>query len=321
METWIGVDVSKLKLDLAWLCENKPVHMVVQNNLKGFEKILEKVPVGAHFVMEATGYYFFNLAIFLFEKGIHVSVENPIKVKHHMRMNLLRTKTDKADAISIAKYGEIFRPQKWEAPSAQITELKHLTSMLEMQKKQRTQWSNYKESLASCCITTKRVSDEIDNMHDHLTAEITRLEKQIQAVGSLIFAEEIELLTSIPCIGKNTAILFLSEVSGDINRFASSRNLLSYFGLCPSLRESGSSIRGRGSICKMGGQKMRRQLYMCAMTAMFRNPGCKQMNLRLREKGKAGKVVMVAIMAKLVRQMYGVLKKRELFNPQLALGG
>jgi transposase len=76
-------------------------HRKVPNTRKGFAEILKEVPATAHFVMEATGTYYLNLALYLHEQGLYVAVVNPFRIKSRMKSDMRRTKTDKADAYSI----------------------------------------------------------------------------------------------------------------------------------------------------------------------------------------------------------------------------
>lgn len=74
------------------------------NNFKSFSKFLKLLDNTSHCVMEATGYY--QLAYFLVDNNIAVSVENPLSIKRFIQMKLSRIKTDKSDAKMICLYGQ-----------------------------------------------------------------------------------------------------------------------------------------------------------------------------------------------------------------------
>ena len=75
-------------------------------NLYGFSSFLRTVPEDTVFIMESTGRYHKNLCHFLIGKGFSVCVENPMMIKNYVKSTTLRkTKTDSADALSIARYG------------------------------------------------------------------------------------------------------------------------------------------------------------------------------------------------------------------------
>lgn len=97
------------------------------------------------------------------------------------------------------------------------------------------------------------------------------------------------------------------------------RSAVAFVGLSPKARESGTSLRGKAVLCKMGHRRLRKMLYMPAMNAMRFNPAARALAARLREAGKPGKLILGAIMRKLVHWIYGVLKSGQAFNVKLAL--
>ncbi len=81
------------------------------------------------------------------------------------------------------------------------------------------------------------------------------------------------LITTIPGIGRKTAIMLI-VLTGGFERFSSASELCSYAGLTPMIRQSGSSVKGRPRISKMGNQKLRNLLFMCSFTACKYNKAC-----------------------------------------------
>jgi len=90
--------------------------------------------------------------------------------------------------------------------------------------------------------------------------------------------------------------------------FESSRQLSSYFGLAPNERSSGSSIRGKSRISKMGDPLVRNHLFLCSFTACVHNPQCKALFDRIVLKGKSKKLALIAVCNKLIKQAYGTAK-------------
>ncbi|MGG6230368.1 IS110 family transposase [Tenacibaculum sp. SDUM215027] len=88
---FLGIDVSKEVLDVY---DNQGNWSQFTNDASGFKELLLITSSLTHCIMEATGYYHVRLAYFLLEKGILVSVENPLKVKRFIQMNLSKVKTD-----------------------------------------------------------------------------------------------------------------------------------------------------------------------------------------------------------------------------------
>lgn len=93
------------------------------------------------------------------------------------------------------------------------------------------------------------------------------------------------------------------------------RQLISFAGLSPTECSSGTSIKGSGRIYKRGGKPMRDVLYMCAINAKQINPACMVLYDRLRANGKTGKQALVAVMNKLLKQVFAVVKNKTLYQP------
>jgi len=126
------------------------------------------------------------------------------------------------------------------------------------------------------------------------------------------------LLDSIPGIAETTAALLLAEMT-DIKQYKSARQIAAYAGLVPRERQSGSSLRGRARLSKIGNARLRHALYFPAITALRCSPFFKAWaeGLRAREKGKM--TVICAVMRKLIHLLaYGVLKNGKPFDPAWA---
>ena len=99
-----GVDISK---DVFDVMNSKGAYIQYANGLKGFGQFSKKLPKGSLVVMEATGYYHYRLAQYLYEQGHCVSVVNPLSVKRFIQMKLSKVKTDKSDARAICEYASV----------------------------------------------------------------------------------------------------------------------------------------------------------------------------------------------------------------------
>jgi len=119
----IGIDVSKDKLDCAWLRDiesGKVKTKVLKNKPAGFNSLIDwavlntKQPIEKiHFIMEATGIYHEALAYALHDAGATVSVVNPAYIHDYGKSLGSRTKTDKKDSVIIARYGATQHPDPW----------------------------------------------------------------------------------------------------------------------------------------------------------------------------------------------------------------
>ena len=114
-------------------------------------------------------------------------------------------------------------------------------------------------------------------------------------------------LQTIPGIGKRTAIYLIAITQG-FEKFETSRQLISYFGLDPTIRESGSSVRGRSRISKTGNNLIRNLLFMCSFTACVHNKSCREIYERIIAKGKSKKLALIAVANKLLKQSLAIAK-------------
>ena len=92
-----------------------------------------------------------------------------------------------------------------------------------------------------------------------------------------------------------------------------------FFGVCPTDKQSGSSLKGRGSISKSGVSYVRSILYVAAHSAKRYNNACKDIYQRLRAKGKSHKVAIIAVVHKLVIQLVAVVKNNTIFDNNFGL--
>jgi transposase len=303
---YIGVDVSKLTLDIAIpQREGNFLHRKISNDLAGFSKLLPMLPASCCVVMEATGSYYMPFAYFLHNHHHLVSIVNPLSVNHFCKMRMSRAKTDRKDAAMIAEYGKAEMPRLWVPKADHLIELQQLEGITHNLTRQRTSISNQKEAYLCSGQMSETVKGILEKQIAHLENEIKNLENKMLEIGERHHTELLSQLCSIPSIGKRTALMLLIITDG-FTKFTNAKELVSYVGLCPRLFESGSSIKGRAKICKMGMARMRQLLYLCAMSAIRVNTQCKIMYDRLKQRGKNGKLALVAVASKLLRQAFAV---------------
>jgi transposase len=314
----VGIDVAKLKLDVALKQpKGKWKTKVVDNTVAGFEQLrawLAKHGVTcAHVCMEATGVYWERVAEDLCDHGFAVSVVNPAQIKDFGGAMGVRTKTDAVDAKLIAEFCDSRNPPVWQAPSKSIRRLRALVGRRDALVDLRTQ-----EKCRLEVATTQEVRRSIELVIAHLDEQIAQIERQIQKDidDDPTLKEQRELLKSIPGIGDTTAALFLSHYGGQL-RFESARQAVAFAGLDTAKRESGTSVRGKPRMSKKGHSAIRKAVYMPALTAMSRTPWGKTFSSRLISAGKPKKLVLGALMRKIVAIAYGVLKSGTPFNPAL----
>jgi transposase len=316
----IGIDISKLKFDLCLLRDNgKLKHKVFANTASGFVELsawLQKQKVECiHACMEATGTYSEALALYLFDAGHQVSIINPAVIKAYAQSHLSRAKTDKVDATLIARFCAERRPPLWQPLPREIRDLQALVRRLESLLEMHQMEVNRLEAGVSA-----------EMVRDSLSEHIAFLSEEIKRTEALIcdhinqhptLREQRELLVSIPGIGNTTAAKLLGEIL-DVKLYKSARQLAAFAGLVPRLHESGSSVKRKARLSKIGAPRLRKALYFPAIAAIKYNPSIKALSVRLKERGKCPMQIIGAAMRKLVHLAYGVLKSGRPFDPSIA---
>jgi transposase len=317
----IGIDISKDYFDA---CIQDSVKRF-DNQLQGFKAFMsclqKNLPEAeAHCVMESTGNYGARLALYLYEHDIRVSLINPLQTKRFGQSQLRRAKTDTADAELITQFASVATLTPYEPKRADMTELEQLQSLRDQLVKQHTALLNQLHALEQ--LPKSRQSQAVKRVLmkslKQLEKTIAELDRELDGLAKTSLGESLEQLSSIPAIGKQTAIRLLL-LTDKLNRFESAKQLVAFFGLCPRWTQSGSSVNASGSICKSGNSMMRSALYLCACSATRCNAACQELYVRLLAKGKPKKLALIAVANKLLRQAFAVVKKHMSYDDKFAL--
>ncbi|UBF25619.1 IS110 family transposase (plasmid) [Kovacikia minuta CCNUW1] len=310
----LGIDISKASFDVALLKSDKRSKVgKFDNTSEGFEQLsqwlrgqgVEQV----HACLEATNVYGHALAIHLFRQGHQVSIVNPARVKGYAKSQLSRTKNDRADAGLIARFCRDLKPSLWHPCAAEVAKLQGFSRRLEALEHMVTQEQNRLD----ICDEEFRADIEahIQFLKGQVESVKKRLHEHIKAHESL--AKQHQLLTSIAGIGDKTAAIVLAEI-GTLAVFGSARQLAAFAGLTPQEFTSGSSVNGKTRLCKIGNPRLRKALYFPALTSIRHCPQIQAFRQRLLQAGKTKMQVVGAVMHKLIRVIYGVLKSGQPFD-------
>jgi transposase len=317
----LGIDIAKEKFDVALFSEKKLLSSgTFRNDFTGYKKLhrwLEKkTDQRVWGCMEATGRYGEGLASYLFETGYKISVVNPARIRKYADSKLLRNKTDLLDAKVIADFCRTQEPGLWQPEKPEKCELREISRRLSALLEERTRENNRLQS----GIKSKVVKESIEENLAFLGEQIISLEENMQdhIDQNPDLKEKQELLISIPGVGKKTATLILGELPS-VDRFQHSGQVVAYAGLSPQQRSSGSSVKKKTRLTKIGNRNLKTGLYFPAMTAMKHNPLVFALALRLEKRGKEKMVIIGAAMKKLLQLSYGVLKSRMPFDPNYAV--
>jgi transposase len=312
MSVFIGIDVSKASLDLA--SYPQATHITLPNQPKAFAELqawLKDQGDVRQIALEATGRYGEALAQFLLAQGYALSYLNPRQIHNYSKTHLHYHKTDRQDAALIARFCALEQPPLWQAPSALRQLLQQRSRRLDALKAMRQQEVNRLASGLTDAFVLEQIKTSIAHFDSLLQSTQRAIDELIQSSHQLK-AQEL-LLCSIKGIAKTSAQLLLAEI--EIQNFSSARDLAVFVGITPLEHRSGSSIQKRPHISKQGNARLRAGLYLPAVVAKRYNPACHALALRLENRHKAGKVIVIAVMRKLLHQVYGILKSGQPFDP------
>lgn len=310
---YTGIDISKSFFDVAVPVSGGYNHYKFSNDECGFTELVKLLKPAIQVVMEASGPYYLKLACYLDKQGIGVSVVNPLVIRRFCQMRMTRAKTDKKDAIMIAEYGKAEKPVLWQPPHRDVVQLQQMEAFLFNLNKDHTALSNQLESFESSGMLEKELKKTICKELMHKQELIRKITERMQQLAETNYAEMFANLQSIPGMGKKTAMMLI-VLSGGFNRFDDYRKLSSYIGLCPRIFESGTSVKGKARICKMGMSRIRAMLYICSWSAKRCNKACRELYQRLIAKGKAKKLALIAVANKLLKQAFAIATQNIKYN-------
>ena len=304
--TYIGIDVSKDSFVAAYPKKSGYSTKTFLNTTGGVRQFITSLPEDSHCVMEATGNYSMLLLYLLQQANIIVSMENPQKIKHFARAMLSTTKTDEIDAKLIALYGEKMEPAPYKIPSESIILLKQKRTVLRQLKKQLIAMTNMQHAMSVLPKQDPTAKVAIEQTIKFLRKQISKLEDEITHLSNKEFKRQMELLTSIKGIGGHIASALIMATGG-FTYFSSAKQISRFLGLCPTYQQSGTSVNVKGHINRNGDTHLRSLMYVIAFSSIRSNTACKETYERLRSRGKSGRVAIIAIANKLIRQAFAVV--------------
>ena len=305
--TYVGIDVSKATFVVAYSSAKGSKTRTFKNATKGIHEFIQTIsPEEHHCVMEATGNYSSLLVYLLSEAGFTVILENPLKVKNFARAMLSVTKTDEMDAHLIALYGEKMQPAPYKLRSDTILTLKQKRTVIRQLKKQLIATRNLKGSMEALPFFDNMSRKTIEKTIAFLGKQIRAMEEELSSLARKEYKKQMDLLTSIKGIGVTLAAALIMATGG-FTYFDNTKQLTRYLGLSPTYQQSGTSVNVKGHINRNGDSSLRSQLYVAAFASLRCNKECKACFDRLRSNGKPGKVAVVAVANKLVRQAFAVV--------------
>ena len=308
---YVGIDVSKSTFVVAYSSAKTSKTATFKNTTKGIYEFIKTISVSEHHcVLEATGNYSALLVYMLSESGFIVSLENPLKIKSFSRVMLSVVKTDEIDARLIALYGEKMQPAPYKLRSKTILVLKQKRTVLRQLKKQLVATRNLKGSMEVLPVFDSKCKKTIEKTIEFLEKQIKNMEEELASLVQNEFKKQMDLLTSIKGIGVTLATALIITTGG-FTYFDNAKQLTRFLGLSPTYQQSGTSVNIKGHINRNGDPTLRCQLYVAAFSSLRCNAECKACFDRLRSNGKPGKVALIAVANKLVRQAFAVVTQEK----------
>jgi transposase len=304
LERFIGVDVSKGWLDCALLDSGKGILETQRysNDASGHSKLIAWAQQAqcALLVVEATGGYEGCVVAALATAAVAVAVINPRQARDFAKALGVLAKTDRVDALVLARFAERLRPQVRVPKSEELSALEELLvrrrQLVEMLGAERQRQAMARGTIA------RQIAQHVRWLQRQIKAADGDLSGMIER--SSLMQHKLEVLTSAPGVGRLTAVALLSQLPelGQLNE----KRISALVGVCPFCRDSG---RFRGKRIIWGGRaRVRAALYMAALTATRYNEVIRAFYQRLLSAGKAKKLALVACMHKLLLMLNAMIR-------------
>ncbi len=325
----VGVDIAKATFTAAvWLEGKGQVLGEFANAQKGFVELAERLKACSaanqtseiHLVMEPTGGYELAFACFGSQQGWKVSLPNPKYVRDWAKGLGQRAKTDKQDALLLARFAAERQLKAWQPLPHEVSELECL---LERQRdleqllgQERNRW----ESLQNRPGIAKSVVNNVEHIIRTLEEALAQIQQEIESHLKQYthLHADAKRLREVPGIGAKNVLPILvllyrwhSLTAGQ----GTAKGLTAYVGIDPQTYESGTSVRRTATISRFGNPRIRQLLYMGALGSSRGNNCLRQFYLRLVGRGKAKKLALLAAARKILVWAWAVFRQQSNFDP------
>lgn len=315
MPRYVGVDVSRDTLEVAWAAEGGTRRFP---NPEGIEELVEalKAAGACQVVLEPTSTFHHRLVQALVGATIPYTAVNPAHTAGYARARGSRSKTDPADARLLARYGDRETPDPSHPPDEAQERLKALRRHLEWLQTDLQAVRNRLDAAQRSPWTPRSVVTSLEQGIRQREAEVAQAQAELDAAVAQDerWTHQVELLTTIPGIGQRTAVLVVSELP-PVERCAGPKQWVAFCGLNPEEHQSGQS--SWTALSRKGSPRVRARLYLAGVAALRWNQPIKALGERLKARGKHGKLRAVAAMSKLLHQCFAILRSGRPFNASM----
>ncbi|HID05636.1 MAG TPA: IS110 family transposase, partial [Armatimonadetes bacterium] len=310
----LGIDVSAASLTVS-IQRGKRRYPIAtfDNDPAGHHKLVRWATKGgrrARIGVEATGIYSLDLSLALHRHPqLEVMVINPRASRSFAQAMMKRAKTDPVDAEVILAFIQRMPFVCWQPPSDEILQLQAITRRIHQLKVELNREENrlhadqYRRSLGPI------IAQDLAVHIEHIQHRITHLEEQGRHLIAQVpdLESKFQRLLSVTGIGETSALRILAEVlvlPDDLQP----NQWVAQAGLDPRPRESGTSVHRPRFISKAGNKYLRAALYFPAMVACRYQENVEAFYQKLIAAGKKPRQAIVAVMRKLLRCLWAMLK-------------
>jgi transposase len=266
--------------------------------------------------LEATGLYGLDVALALSAcAAIQVMVANPRAVRHFAQAMMQRSKNDQLDAVVLRELAARMPFRAWARPAENTLALWAIARRLEALTTLRAGEKNRQHAAGLSPAVPAIVRQEIAGSLRFHQRAIARLQKEAlrRIAADAELQRRYELLCSIPGVGTVSAIHTLAELAL-LPEDRDVRQWVAFAGLDPREYSSGSSVRRRTRISKVGNRHLRRALYMPALVARRYEPHLRGFYEHLQERGKNKQQALVVVARKLLHAIYGMFRSQQRYD-------
>lgn len=299
---YVGIDVSQSKLDVK--LEDGEKASIFENSKRGIKKLVKRLEgnQGSFVILEATGGYEKALRMELQKAHVLCSVVNPLRVRQFARSCGIAAKTDSIDAEVIRRYGIAVKPEPTPLADENTQEIRALVE----RRDELVRFKSAEKTRLKGPANSKALKESIRRSIEFLEKEVASIDFQLnEAVEkSELFKRRLEIITTIPSIGKTLGICILATVPelGTIDNKA----VAALCGTAPFNHDSGNF---KGKRFTSGGRvRARCALYVAALVACRHNKPLSEFYKRLKKNGKPSNVALVAVMRKLIVRINALLR-------------
>ena len=293
------------------------------NNPSGFDSLVawlikhhRQKDIALVVVMEATGVYYENVALFLHLKGYKVSVVLPNKAKKYLQATGLKSKNDRIDAQGLSRMGAEQSLDLWQPKDEYFYQLRSLTRQHQSLQELKTNVNNQLHADLNGMYQNQTVISQLRVLIKTINGQIKDMEAAIAAhLGKdKEVAKLVEGITLIKGVGALTVAIILAETNG-FALFKNIAQLISFAGYDVVENQSGDH-KGKTRISKKGNGHIRRSLHMPALAVIRYQqlPFIQLFNRTLQRHGIKMKSY-VAVQKKLLVLIYVMWKKKEAYQP------